>query len=92
MERIDTMLNSYEPDYAVHPGEYLEEVLEAREIKKREFAERVGLSVKAVSQIVNGKALYSSEAALRFERVLGISAAIWSNMAESYELFKAREE
>ncbi|WP_319559005.1 HigA family addiction module antitoxin [Marispirochaeta sp.] len=92
MERDITTLNSYEPDYAVHPGEYLEEVLEAREIKKREFAERVGLSVKAVSQIINGKALYSPEAALRFERVLGINAAIWSTMAKSYELFKAREE
>lgn len=87
-----TAMNAYLPDYAVHPGEYLEEVLEAREIKKREFAERVGLSVKAVSQIINGKALYSVEAALRFERVLGISASIWSGMAESYELFEARRE
>lgn len=84
--------NSFAPDYAVHPGEYLEEVLEVREIKKREFADRVGLSVKAVSQIINGKSLFSPEAALRFERVLGIDAALWVNMVESYELFKAREE
>jgi HTH-type transcriptional regulator/antitoxin HigA len=84
--------NYYEPDYAVHPGEYLEEILESREIKKREFAERVGLSVKAISQIINGKALYSPEVTLRFERVLGISASIWSNMAESYQLYVAREE
>lgn len=85
-------MNAYEPDYAVHPGEYLEEVLETREIKKREFAERVGLSVKAVSQIINGKALYSPEVAIRFERALGISATIWGGMAESYRLFEAREE
>ncbi len=32
----------YKPDYAVHPGEYLEEVLESREIKKKDFAECLG--------------------------------------------------
>jgi hypothetical protein len=29
----------FQPDYAVHPGEYLEEVLEARQLSKSEFAE-----------------------------------------------------
>jgi HTH-type transcriptional regulator / antitoxin HigA len=84
--------NYYEPDYSVHPGEYLEEILESREMKKREFAERVGLSAKAVSQILHGKALYSPEVALRFERVLGISASIWSGMAERYQLYAAKEK
>jgi addiction module HigA family antidote len=92
MELHEYTRNYYEPDYAVHPGEYLEEVLESREIKKREFAERVGLSVKAVSQIIHGKSLYSPEVALRFERVLGISSSIWSEMAQNYQLFTAREE
>jgi HTH-type transcriptional regulator / antitoxin HigA len=92
MDTIAVHENTYQPDYTIHPGEYLEEVLDAREIKKREFAERVGLSVKAVSQIINGKSLFSPEVALRFERVLGISASIWGGMAESYQLFEAREE
>jgi len=92
MDTIAVHENNYQPDYTIHPGEYLEEVLDAREIKKREFAERVGLSVKAVSQIINGKSLFSPEVALRFERVLGISASIWGGMAESYQLFEAREE
>ncbi len=83
--------NYYEPDYVVHPGEYLEEVLDSRDMKKKEFAERVGLSVKAVSQIINGKSLYSTELALRFERVLGISSSIWSEMAHNYQLYSARE-
>ncbi len=85
-------VNQYIPDYAIHPGEYLEEVLEAREIKKRDFAERVGLSDKAVSQIINGRSLYSPEVALQLEKTLGINAEIWMNMADSYQLFKAREE
>jgi len=92
MEMQDQKRNNYLPNYSVHPGEYLEEILESREIKKRDFAARVGLSVKAVSQIINGKTLYSPEVALRFERVLNISASIWSAMAESYQLFVAKEK
>ena len=84
--------NRYVPDYAIHPGEYLEEVLETREVKKRDFAERAGLSVKAVSQIINGKALYSPEVALMFEKTLGIHAEVWVNMAEAYQLFQARKK
>lgn len=82
--------NTYKPDYVIHPGDYLEEILETRELKKRDFAERVGLSVKAVSQIINGKSLYSPEIALRFEKALDIHAEIWMNLADSYQLFKAK--
>lgn len=84
--------NQYHPDYAIHPGEYLNEVLESRGIKKREFAQRIGLTTKAVSQIINGKTLYSPDVALMLEKTLGISARIWMNLAESYQLFKAREK
>ena len=76
------MINMYNPDYVIHPGEYLEEILESREIKKRDFAERIGLSVKTVSRIINGKALYSPDVALMLEKTLDISAEIWMNMAE----------
>ena len=84
--------NAYSPDYAVHPGEYLEEVLESRGIPKKEFADRCGLSPKTVSQIVNGKASFSPDVALQFERVLGIAAEIWLGMLSSSQLFQSRKE
>ena len=54
---MSALKKTYSPDYAVHPGEYLEEVLESRGIPKKEFAERCGISAKTISQIVNGKFL-----------------------------------
>lgn len=84
-------MGKYNPDYVIHPGEYLEEILESKEIKKRDFAERIGLSVKAVSQIINGKALYSTEVALMLEKTLSVSAEIWLNMADTFQLYEARE-
>jgi HTH-type transcriptional regulator/antitoxin HigA len=89
---MGVIANKYHPDYVIHPGEYLEEILGVREIKKRDFAERCGLSVKAVSQIINRKSLYSPEVALQFEKTLDVSADIWMNMANSYQLFNAREK
>lgn len=83
--------NKYSPDYAIHPGEYLDEILDSRSIKKREFAQRTGLSVKAVSQIINGKSLYSTDAALMFEKALDVSAEIWTGLAEHYLLFEAKQ-
>lgn len=78
--------NRYFPDYVIHPGEYLEEVLESREIQKRDFAERSGLSMSAVNQIINGKSIYSSEVAFVLEKILDIHADVWMNMAAAYHL------
>lgn len=82
--------NQYIPDYAIHPGEYLDEVLEARGIKKKDFAERSGLSVKAISQIIHGKSVYSPDAAIKFEKTLDVNAEIWIGLVEAYQLFQER--
>lgn len=84
--------NTYTPDYAIHPGEILEETLEARRMKKSDFAERCGLSAKEVSQIIHGNSLIAPKTAIQFERVLNVSANIWNNLAAAYRLHQAREE
>lgn len=85
-------LYPYNPDYAVHPGECLEEVLESREIKQIELANRLGISEKHLSQIINKKVPISPELALQLEKVLNISANIWNNMNANYYLFEARKK
>ena len=85
-------INEFKPDYAVHPGMYLDDVLESRGISKSDFAERCELSPKTVSQIINGHSTFSSDVALQFETVLGISAGVWMNLIASYQLHQAREE
>ncbi len=88
MASTDT--NTYAPDYAVHPGEILDETLFARGIKKADFAERCGLTAKTVSQIINGKAPVTPETAIQFERVLGVSADVWNNLEAFYRLYEAK--
>ena len=81
----------FTPDYAIHPGEILEETLEARGMKKSDFAERCGISPKTVSQIIAGKAPVLPDMALTFEKVLGVSSSVWSGLNTTYELFEARK-
>lgn len=84
------MVNQFFPDYAIHPGEYIEEILEARDMKKHDFAERSGVSVKTISHILNGKSLFSSDFAIVFEKVLGISADILMNLCTDYQMYESR--
>jgi addiction module HigA family antidote len=87
-----TKKNTFNPDYAIHPGEYLGEVLEARDLKKMDFARRCGMSEKQISQILGKHASISSSTALVFEKTLGISASIWNNINAQYQLFRAKEK
>ncbi len=88
---VKSALNEFAPDYAVHPGEILEEMLEASEMKKLDFAQQCGLPDKTVSQIINGKAHVTTDTAIQFERVLGVSAAVWNNLQSNYHLHHAHK-
>ncbi|MFC1678042.1 HigA family addiction module antitoxin [Planctomycetota bacterium] len=84
--------NQFVPDYAVHPGEILEEILEALGISKTEFANRSGLTPKTISWIITGKNPVTPENAIVFERILDISAETWNNLDSEYRLFQARQK
>jgi addiction module HigA family antidote len=84
--------HKFSPDYIVSPGDVLEETLDAREIKKSEFALRCNLSAKTVSLILSGKAPVTPETAIKFERVLDIPSTTWLNIESKYSLRKAERE
>lgn len=86
----DNRIFAYNPDYSTHPGEYLEEVLESRNLKKKEIAERLAITDKTMSQIISGKSYIDAELAVKLENVLGISAGIWNGMNSEYRLYEAK--
>jgi HTH-type transcriptional regulator / antitoxin HigA len=89
---MSTDIEHFSPDYIIPPGEILEETLEARGIKKKDFADRCGRTAKMISEIIAGKAAITPETALQFERVLGVSAQLWSNLESRYRLRLAEQE
>ncbi len=79
------------PNYAIPPGQLLEEHLEIRSYPQAEFARRCGCSPKLISEIIAGKAPIEPYTAMQFEKVLGLKANVWENMESIYRLQLAKE-
>lgn len=80
----------FEPDWVSPPGETIQDLMEERGWTQAELAERLGYSVKHVSQLVNGKVPLSEEAAMRLERVLGSPASFWLTREAKFREHSAR--
>lgn len=77
-------------DYAVAPGEYLEEWIDDHGLSQQRVAEQLGSSRKQVNEIVNGRAPITSDTAMRLERVTGIPAKAWLKYEALYRADLAR--
>ena len=71
---------------AIHPGEFLAEILQELGISQARFARVIGVSPMRVSHVVNGTRPVTAELALRFGRALGQSPQYWLNLQASYDL------
>ncbi len=72
-----------------HPGEILREELEARGTTITAAARALGVTRKALSDVVNLKAGVSPVMARRLEAALGTPARLWINLQAAYDLRQA---
>lgn len=86
----ESIQNQFLPDYAVPPGNILQETLETLGMSQADLARRTGRPVKTISEIINGKTRITPETAIQFERVLGVSASLWNNLERQYQAALAR--
>lgn len=79
---------------AIPPGETIKEQLQDRGLTQKEFAERMDMSEKHISKLINGEVQLTPETACRLEMVLGIPASFWNNLEAGYreDIIKANEE
>lgn len=84
---------AYEPDYAIPPGETLEETMQALGMTQQELAERTGLTVQTLNRIFKGEQPITYETANRLEYVTGRPARFWNNLEAQYreQLLKVQE-
>jgi len=66
-----------DPNYAVAPGDYLQEWLDDTGTTQQQAADLLGCSRKLVNEIVNGRAPVTPDTATRLERVTGIPTRSW---------------
>jgi antitoxin HigA-1 len=76
-----------------HPGEMLlEEFLKPMNLPQTKFAEKLGIPVQRINEIVNGKRGITAETAWLFSDALGTSPQFWMNLQAMYDLTKARPD
>ena len=80
----------YVPDDAAPPGRTLQETIDSLGMDQRELAQRTGLSVKHVNQVIKGVATLTPDTAFRLERVTGVPAALWNNLEANYQTHQMR--
>lgn len=80
-----------ELDFYPPPGETIREELNERCISQKDFALRTGLTVKTVSQLMNGKAPITASIADKLEYVTGASSTFWLNLENNYRLYLKRK-
>lgn len=70
-----------------HPGSYIADAIEALGITQSEFAARVGLSVKTISQLISGDINITFEIANKFSKFFYTSIELWLNLQTKYDLY-----
>jgi antitoxin HigA-1 len=76
----------------VHPGEILEDELEALGLSARKFAAHIGVPPNAVTEILNGERRVTAEMALRLGAAFGTGERFWMNLQSNYDAKIAREK
>lgn len=74
----------FEPDYAIPPGETLQETIELLGMTQRDLALRTGMATKTINEIIKGKAPITPDTAVLLERVTGVPASMLNNLETNY--------
>lgn len=81
---------SFQPDYAIPPGETLREIMDAQSMTIESLAKRIGMDVRSLHRIFSGSQPIVPETSARLEMVFGIPASFWNNLQAQYAETLAR--
>jgi len=87
---VESLRNTYKPDYLVPPGEVLIEYLESYGITPNEMAVRTGLTEKTMNEIIKGKSPINTKNALKFAQILGRPANFWNSLEKQLQKDRMR--
>ena len=76
----------------VHPGEILQEELEALGVSPTECALQIDVPPNRLEQIIAGKQSVSADMALRLGHCFGVEAQFWLNLQTQFNLMAAEQD
>jgi antitoxin HigA-1 len=74
-----------------HAGEILlEEFLKPLELTQVEAAEKMGISLNRMNELIRGKRGVTADTALRLAKLLKTTPEFWLNLQNAYDLYEAK--
>ena len=80
----------FEPDWTVHPGVCLDELLDLRGWTAAGLAQAAGMALEVVDGILDGTVPVDEGAARKFSLVFAVSSQFWRNYQANYDADIAR--
>ena len=77
-------VSEYKDIVAFHHGYYIADIIEDMGISQAEFTARIGITAKALSQLINGQANISNDLAKKLSAMIVTSAEVWLNLQDTY--------
>ena len=74
----------YDNKIVFHPGYYINQYIEDSGLSKEEFANKLGLTSKTLSLIINGEQDVSLDLAIKLSELLNTSVKYWINLQKAY--------
>jgi len=71
---------------AIHPGEFLAEILQELDVSQAVFARVIDVSPMRISHVIGGTRPVTAELALLFGKALGQSPQYWLHLQSAYDL------
>lgn len=68
-----------------HPGYYIKDIIEEDETTQEDFASRLGMTAKHLSDLINGKSSMTNEIAKKLSLMLGTSPQVWLSLQSKYD-------
>jgi addiction module HigA family antidote len=76
-----------------HPGEVLKEMyLEPLDLSITQAAEALGVTRKALSELINGRTGISTAMALRLSKAFHTTPELWLNLQQNFDLWRERRK
>jgi antitoxin HigA-1 len=88
-EAMTTMIPTHRPP--THAGEILlEEFLKPMKMTQSEAAEKMGISLNRLNELVKGKRGVTADTALKLAKLLKTTPEFWMNLQNAYDLYEAK--
>jgi addiction module HigA family antidote len=77
--------HDFEPDWAVHPGELVEEFMEQDGISKQDFSEKTGWSMEFIEDLLSCNITITVIIAEKLSKAIGMKTKFWLKAQEVYD-------